>query len=279
MRICHVFLTAILLSPLAYGCQSPQVYLPVKKGQENTHSAESFAPVVVGSVTEAGDLETRYNKIERGMKRTAVELILGRKSDQGLYPGGSLGDEILFWYEEKATISVWFQWGSGKAYEKSIKRCEGKQGPFQGNNDGSLCETGAITAFAECKHYIGPDVGRYIGPEFALYCDGARKAVDEHVKSAGFSATSKPADPDEHLMPYKAQHDLRYEKASPKGGVIIVQVRQSNEEQAGLYVYVGWKCEGPRDRIASAQLDAHAFRMHLGEWWDEYKRKNPFGPN
>jgi hypothetical protein len=97
----HRVFAAILLPLLAISCQ----WLP-KADSDHEGDQNGLRPVLAGSITENGSLETKYNLIERGMTEAAVVAILGRQPDQTMYPGGSLGGDWCFWFEDKATIFV-----------------------------------------------------------------------------------------------------------------------------------------------------------------------------
>jgi hypothetical protein len=128
MRMRPSLLAGILIVLLGHGCQTLQTSLSEQKGQNVQPSSEVSGPVEAGTVTGNGELERRYNKIERGMTRKAVESILGRPSDQCVCPGGSLGDELCWWFEERATISVTFEWGTGRVSQMSIRKTSRKEG-------------------------------------------------------------------------------------------------------------------------------------------------------
>ena len=76
-----------------------------------TAYSKSIVPILshvaVGSITESGDLERKYNQIKCGMKGNEVAAILGREPNAS-YPGGPMNYEHCEWEEADARISVLF---------------------------------------------------------------------------------------------------------------------------------------------------------------------------
>ncbi|HYV37519.1 MAG TPA: hypothetical protein VE988_17570 [Gemmataceae bacterium] len=94
----------VLMLPLiALGCQLLPESAP-KEAFESEQSAEGS--VSVGSITQDGALEKKFNRIQRGMDRKTVVKIMGREPDQGVLPGGSCGGESCYWFEGRVTVFV-----------------------------------------------------------------------------------------------------------------------------------------------------------------------------
>jgi hypothetical protein len=64
--------------------------------------------------------ETEFTKIKKSMTSKEVEAILGRESDLAECPGGPLGGRGCVWYEDNATITIWYEWG-GKMIGMSFR--------------------------------------------------------------------------------------------------------------------------------------------------------------
>src|SRR6478672_9915087 len=117
LRTCVI--VCVLFCSFVHGCHTP----PRDRDLRARDSADDKMPTVdVGSVTEGGQLELSYNQIKRGMTIEEVQSILGRRYDEHWRPGGSMGNDWYWWYEDGADIFVDFEWGTGKACNKTITR-------------------------------------------------------------------------------------------------------------------------------------------------------------
>ncbi len=126
MRIQPTLFALVLISSLSQGCQTSQF----SSDKENPYgqSTARIAPnVVASSPSQTGQLESKYNSIARGMTGKEVASILGREYDQCLLPGGSLGNEWRYWFEDNATIFVDFEWASGQVCNKTLTPTNGKE--------------------------------------------------------------------------------------------------------------------------------------------------------
>jgi hypothetical protein len=121
-------LAAYFFLGFALGCQKLPLSQLDQAGEPKSSPEKDFGEESIGSKTTNGILESKFNKIERGMTEEEVETILGRKADQSLLQGGSLGDIWSWWLEDSATIFVDFDL-YGKAQRKTITPTNHKQGP------------------------------------------------------------------------------------------------------------------------------------------------------
>jgi len=124
---------ATLLFPLfAVSCQ----YLPMPGTDQEqcskTDPDKNFSPVKVGSISNDGLLETKYNQIQRGMDKETVAGIMGRNAGCFVQVNWM---EICCWSESCASISVWFDHGGKSAFSKDIKPTMPNEGQCQVKSD------------------------------------------------------------------------------------------------------------------------------------------------
>lgn len=125
-----------------------------------------------------------------------------------------------------------------------------------------------VTAFGESTGRSAPGIVQYY--------DKAAGALNQYLKSSGFSVTNHPPQGfDDVGMTYVAQRNTWYQGNYGDLPNFYVQVRQPMENAAGLNVSVCWRAEGTTGYLDSVEANANAFRTQLTEWWEHYRKSNP----
>lgn len=121
-----------------------------------------------------------------------------------------------------------------------------------------------ITAFGESN-------GRSV-PGMVQYYDRAATALEKHLTSLEFSATTQPvAYNGWGGTSYVAQKDTWY-RSNFRGPTLSVKIRQPTENAAGINVYV---CFQASSSASYGEVLARAFCERLSKWWECYEQENP----
>ena len=121
---------------------------------------------------------------------------------------------------------------------------------------------------------FGESTGRGV-PEIVQYYDDAAAALDQHLNSINFSATTKPTNASKGGATFVAQRDSLYEGTFRNSDAVHVLVRQPTAHATGLHVYIVWQVEGSSAYVDAGEKNGEALCKELAQWWKEYKRKNP----